>query len=301
MKYGYFDDECHEYVITQPDTPLPWINYLGCEEYFGLISNTAGGYSFYRDARLRRLTRYRYNNAPLDTGLLPVPATRRAGAVVAFVAAAPARLEATPPHGLGYTVTGSLIRHRGETPTSCRRRDADPGRASRTGRGSRAVSPSAIEFCLWDAGGRDQLPAELLDGRGRGRGRRIYHKTEYRSGAIISPTACSEPLAGSTRSARRSRPVPRLGATARRRARRRRLDRARWRRRLAPRQPSWPRRRGSSSCWHNENPRAQFDPLGRRRSTSAACAHRAYRRSEVEAAFQRCATRVKSSTCSTGR
>src|SRR3972149_3147533 len=68
MKFGYFDDALREYVITQPDTPLPWINYLGCEEYFGIISNTAGGYSFYKDARLRRLTRYRYNNAPLDSG-----------------------------------------------------------------------------------------------------------------------------------------------------------------------------------------------------------------------------------------
>ena len=68
MRYGYFDDNRREYVITQPDTPLPWLNYLGCEDYFGLISNTAGGYSFYRDARLRRLTRYRYNNVPLDTG-----------------------------------------------------------------------------------------------------------------------------------------------------------------------------------------------------------------------------------------
>src|SRR5512136_97568 len=68
MKYGYFDDARREYVITRPDTPLPWINYLGSEEYFGLISNTAGGYSFYKDARLRRLTRYRYNNAPLDMG-----------------------------------------------------------------------------------------------------------------------------------------------------------------------------------------------------------------------------------------
>ena len=68
MKFGYFDDEQREYVITRPDTPLPWINYLGCEAYFGIISNTAGGYSFYKDARLRRLTRYRYNNAPLDIG-----------------------------------------------------------------------------------------------------------------------------------------------------------------------------------------------------------------------------------------
>jgi cellobiose phosphorylase len=56
MKYGYFDDLAREYVITRPDTPLPWINYLGCEDYFGLISNTAGGYSFYRAARLRRIT-----------------------------------------------------------------------------------------------------------------------------------------------------------------------------------------------------------------------------------------------------
>jgi cellobiose phosphorylase len=55
MSYGYFDDKKREYVITRPDTPLPWINYLGCEAYFGIISNTAGGYSFYRDARLRRL------------------------------------------------------------------------------------------------------------------------------------------------------------------------------------------------------------------------------------------------------
>ena len=68
MKFGYFDDTSREYVITQPDTPLPWINYLGSEAYFGLISNTAGGYSFYKDARLRRLTRYRYNNSPLDMG-----------------------------------------------------------------------------------------------------------------------------------------------------------------------------------------------------------------------------------------
>ena len=66
MKYGYFDDEHREYVITRPDTPLPWINYLGVDEYCGLISNTAGGYSFYKDARERRLLRYRYNNVPAD-------------------------------------------------------------------------------------------------------------------------------------------------------------------------------------------------------------------------------------------
>ena len=67
MKYGHFDDQKKEYVITTPKTPLPWINYLGCEEFFTLISNTGGGYAFYKDAKLLRLTRYRYNNTPLDS------------------------------------------------------------------------------------------------------------------------------------------------------------------------------------------------------------------------------------------
>ena len=66
MKFGFFDDEKREYAITTPQTPYPWINYLGSEKFFSLISNTAGGYAFYTDARLRRLTRYRYNNIPLD-------------------------------------------------------------------------------------------------------------------------------------------------------------------------------------------------------------------------------------------
>lgn len=67
MKYGFFDDAAREYVITSPATPLPWINYLGNEDFFSLISNTCGGYSFYKDAKLLRLTRYRYNNVPADT------------------------------------------------------------------------------------------------------------------------------------------------------------------------------------------------------------------------------------------
>jgi len=68
MKFGYFDDVNKEYVIQNPKTPYPWINYLGTQEFFSLISNTAGGYSFYKDARLRRITRYRYNNVPIDMG-----------------------------------------------------------------------------------------------------------------------------------------------------------------------------------------------------------------------------------------
>jgi cellobiose phosphorylase len=68
MKFGFFDDDHKEYVITTPQTPYPWINYLGNTHFFSLVSNSAGGYSFYKDAGLRRITRYRYNNAPLDSG-----------------------------------------------------------------------------------------------------------------------------------------------------------------------------------------------------------------------------------------
>ena len=66
--FGYFDDKNREYVITNPATPFPWINYLGNEDFFGLISNTAGGYDFYKDAKFRRITRYRYNGVPMDAG-----------------------------------------------------------------------------------------------------------------------------------------------------------------------------------------------------------------------------------------
>jgi len=67
MKFGHFDDQNKEYVITTPKTPLPWINYLGCTDFFSLISNTCGGYTFYKDAKLLRMTRYRYNDTTPDT------------------------------------------------------------------------------------------------------------------------------------------------------------------------------------------------------------------------------------------
>ena len=68
MQYGFFDDKRREYVITTPATPLPWINYLGSEDFLGMISNTGGGYCFYRDAKLQRILRYRYNSVPGDHG-----------------------------------------------------------------------------------------------------------------------------------------------------------------------------------------------------------------------------------------
>ena len=105
MKYGHFDDAGKEYVITTPHTLLPWINYLGCEDFFGLISNTGGGYAFYRDARLLRLLRYRYNNVPADVGgrFFYIKEQGKAAWSPAFLP------EKTPldcyecRHGLGYT------------------------------------------------------------------------------------------------------------------------------------------------------------------------------------------------------
>ena len=112
MKFGYFDDAKREYVITRPDTPLPWINYLGNEDYFGMISNTAGGYSFYRDARLRRLTRYRYNNVPLDAGgryLYLRDDAQRCSTGRPPGSPAPTELpeDYTCRHGMGYTIISS--------------------------------------------------------------------------------------------------------------------------------------------------------------------------------------------------
>src|SRR5512136_2947679 len=110
MQYGFFDDAHREYVITRPDTSLPWINYLGNEAYFGLISNTAGGYSFYRDARLRRISRYRYNNAPLDSGGRYLYLRDDAAGSFWSPSWQPTRRDVdgyTCRHGLGYTLIGS--------------------------------------------------------------------------------------------------------------------------------------------------------------------------------------------------
>jgi len=66
MKYGYFDNQAREYVITKADTPMSWINYLGTPEYGALISNNASGYSFYKSPALQRLLRFRFNSIPMD-------------------------------------------------------------------------------------------------------------------------------------------------------------------------------------------------------------------------------------------
>lgn len=210
MRYGFFDDERREYVITRPDTPLPWINYLGSESYIGLISNTAGGYSFYRDARLRRITRYRYNNVPLDFGgrTLYLRDDGPGPNSGAFWSPSwmPTRhdLEAYRcRHGLGYTVIGSTYRGieahtRYFVPLG---ENLEIWQLSVTNqRPDRADLSvfSCVEFCLWDAlddatnyqRNLNVGEVQVVDGV-------IYHTTEYRERRNhFAFFACSEAVAG---------------------------------------------------------------------------------------------------------
>lgn len=189
MKFGHFDDERREYVITTPATPYPWINYLGAERFFSLVSHTGGGYCFYRDARLRRLLRYRYNNMPVDMGGRYFY-IRDEGDVWT-----PGWMPMRKPldafecrHGLGYTrVTG---RRNGLEASALffvpPGRDAEVWQLTVTNRGKSRKTVQAfsfVEFCLWNA--QDDMTnfqrnfstaeVEVADG-----GRTIYHKTEYR-------------------------------------------------------------------------------------------------------------------------
>jgi cellobiose phosphorylase len=206
MEYGYFDDGNREYVITRPDTPLPWINYLGCQAYFGIISNTAGGYSFYRDARLRRLTRYRYNNVPFDLGGRYIYIRDDQSKEYWSPSWQPVLRELEDyecRHGMGYSVIGGR-RHGVEARTryfvpldenleiwqcAITNHRAEPATLSLF---------SSVEFCLWDA--QDDATnfqrnfsigeVEVEDGV-------IYHKTEYRERRNhFAYFACSAPVAG---------------------------------------------------------------------------------------------------------
>jgi cellobiose phosphorylase len=206
MRYGYFDDERREYVITQPDTPLPWINYLGSEAYFGLISNTAGGYSFYRDARLRRLTRYRYNGVPLDGGGRYIYLRDDTTGLFWSPSWQPTRRELEHyvcRHGLGYTIIGAS--HQG---IEARTRYFVPLGASLeiwqltvTNRRRTAADLSifsAVEFCLWDAeDDATNFQRNLSLGEVEVEDGVIYHKTGYRERREhFAFFACSEELAG---------------------------------------------------------------------------------------------------------
>ncbi|GAB2607516.1 glycosyl transferase [Streptomyces capparidis] len=206
MRYGHFDDERREYVITRPDTPLPWINYLGTESYFGIVSNTAGGYSFYQDARLRRLTRYRYNNVPLDLGGRYLYLRDNGSGDYWSPSWQPTGSDLDDyecRHGLSYTAIASARTGvRAETlyfvPLG---ENLEVWRLRVTNTRDTALDLSvfsSVEFCLWDA--QDDATnfqrnfstgqVEVVDGV-------IYHKTEYRERRDhFAYFACSEPLAG---------------------------------------------------------------------------------------------------------
>ncbi len=206
MRFGDFDDDAREYRIWRPDTPLPWINYLGSEEYFGIISNTAGGYSFYRDARLRRLTRHRYNNAPTDTGGRCLYVRDRVNGDIWSPSWQPVRADLEEylcRHGLGYSVIGSLRAGvAAETlyfvPLG---ESLEIWRARITNRRRETASLSlfsAVEFCLWDAwDDQTNLQRNLSTGEVEVRDGVIYHTTEYRERRNhFAYFACSEDLVG---------------------------------------------------------------------------------------------------------
>jgi len=207
MRYGFFDDANREYVITRPDTPLPWINYLGCEDYFGLISNTAGGYSFYRDARLRRITRYRYLNVPLDCGGRYVYLRDRDTGQFWSPSWQPTRHDLehyTCRHGLGYTVISSRyagieasIRY--FVPLGANLEIWQLTLANCSPKLRRNLSLfSAVEFCLWDAwDDATNFQRNLSTGEVEVADSVIYHKTEYHERRNhFAYFACSEELAG---------------------------------------------------------------------------------------------------------
>ena len=206
MRYGYFDDQRREYVITRPDTPLPWINYLGCEAYFGLISNTAGGYSFYRDARLRRVSRYRYNNAPFDVGGRYIYLRDNQTGSFWSPSWQPARTtleDYVCRHGLGYSLIGSTSAGiRAETtyfvPLGETLEIWQLDLTNTRGSAAELSVFSSIEFCLWDAhDDGTNFQRNFSIGQVEVEDEVIYHKTEYRERRDhFAYFACSEHLAG---------------------------------------------------------------------------------------------------------
>lgn len=210
MHYGYFNDTQREYVITQPDTPLPWINYLGPEGYFGLISNTAGGYSFYQDARLRRLTRYRYNNAPLDSGGRYIYLRDEDPLLSGPVYWSPTWQPTRTPldsyecrHGMGYTVitskkNGIEASTRYFVPLGETLEIWELTLTNHRDKPAELSVFSAIEFNLWDAmDDATNFQRNYSIGQVEIADDVIYHKTEYRERRNhFAYFACSEPLTG---------------------------------------------------------------------------------------------------------
>ena len=187
MKFGHFDDDRKEYVITTPQTPLPWINYLGSEDFFSLVSNTAGGYSFYRDARMRRLTRYRYNSSPLDMDGHHIYI--KDGDTVWNPGWQPTKTELdsyTCRHGLGYTI----LEGKKNGISAAQELFVPKGDACELDRLTLKNETDAakeldvfsyVEFCLWDAiDDSSNFQRNFSTGEVEVEPGIIYHKTEYR-------------------------------------------------------------------------------------------------------------------------
>lgn len=187
MKFGFFDDANKEYVITVPRTPYPWINYLGTENFFSLISNTAGGYCFYRDARLRRITRYRYNNVPIDMGGRYFYIYDNGDFWSPGWSPVKRELESYEcRHGLGYTkIAGKRngikaevtffvpLNYNGEVQKLILKNEGQDKK--------KITLFSFIEFCLWNAyDDMTNFQRNFSTGEVEIEGSVIYHKTEYR-------------------------------------------------------------------------------------------------------------------------
>ncbi len=187
MKFGHFDDANREYVINTPQTPYPWINYLGNGDFFSIISNTSGGYSFYRDARLRRITRYRYNNIPLDSngkyfyimddGILWSPSWK------------PAQTELDKyecRHGLGYSrFTGEKNQCRAEVtcfvPDDANAEIQVLSLSNLSSKTKTLRIHSFVEWCLWNAlDDTTNFQRNFSTGQVEIENSTIYHKTEFR-------------------------------------------------------------------------------------------------------------------------
>lgn len=187
MKFGYFDDTQREYVIQNPKTPYPWINYLGAEAFFSLISNTGGGYSFFRDARLRRITRFRYNNIPLDSNGKYFYI--REGEEFWNPGWQPSR---TPldfyecRHGLGYSViTGEKNQIRAEMLAFVPLKfngEVQRLRLTNKSQTEKKIQVfSFVEWCLWNAlDDMTNFQRNFSTGEVEVEGSVIYHKTEYK-------------------------------------------------------------------------------------------------------------------------
>ena len=187
MNFGYFDDTAKEYVITTPDTPLPWINYLGSQDFFSLISNTSGGYSFYKDAKLLRITRYRYNSIPLDSN-----------GKYYFIHDEneiwnPATMPSQTPldayecrHGMGYSKFHGAKNGLEADVLAFVPVDAacEINKVTLKNTSSKEKSFSLfsyVEFCLWNAvDDMTNFQRNLSIGEVEIEGSTIYHKTEYR-------------------------------------------------------------------------------------------------------------------------